>query len=57
VHWIHGGATDLANLALLCHRHHWMAHEGGWQIARGDGGCIVTIPPTVTFGPSPRGLD
>ncbi|HEY8854043.1 MAG TPA: DUF222 domain-containing protein [Candidatus Dormibacteraeota bacterium] len=57
VHWIHGGATDLPNLALLCYRHHWMVHEGGWQILRGDGGRIVTIPPTVAFGPSPRGPD
>ncbi|HEY5033654.1 MAG TPA: HNH endonuclease, partial [Candidatus Dormibacteraeota bacterium] len=57
VHWIHGGSTDLPNLALLCYRHHWMVHEGGWQILRGDGGRMVTIPPTVTFGPSPRGPD
>ena len=57
VHWIHGGGTDLPNLALLCYRHHWMVHEGNWQILRGDGGRIVTIPPTVTFGPSPRGPD
>jgi hypothetical protein len=56
-HWIHGGATDLPNLALLCYRHHWKVHEGGWQIVRGDGGRMVTIPPTVTFGPSPRGPD
>jgi hypothetical protein len=34
-----------------------MVHEGGWQILRGDGGRIMTIPPTVTFGPSPRGPD
>src|SRR6267378_2033164 len=32
-HWIRGGPTDLPNLVLLCHRHHWMVHEGGWQIA------------------------
>jgi hypothetical protein len=37
VHWIHGGTTDLNNLVLLCHRHHWMVHEGNWQIVRGDG--------------------
>jgi hypothetical protein len=24
---------------------------------RGDDGRIVTVPPTVTFGPSPRGPD
>jgi hypothetical protein len=57
VHWIHGGGGDLKDLALLCHRHHWMVHEGGWQIVRGDDGRMITIPPTLTFGPSPRGPD
>jgi Domain of unknown function (DUF222)/HNH endonuclease len=57
VHWIHGGTNEANNLTLLCYRHHWMVHEGGWQIARGDGGCMVTIPPTVTFGPPGRGPD
>jgi len=57
VHWIHGGTTDLNNLILLCHRHHWMVHEGGWQLVRSDNGQLLTIPPTVTFGPSPRGPD
>jgi hypothetical protein len=44
VHWCRGGKTNLADLTLLCHRHHWMVHEGGWQIARDDGGRILTIP-------------
>ncbi|MFI4978586.1 MAG: HNH endonuclease [Solirubrobacterales bacterium] len=57
VHWIHGGTSDLDNLVLLCHRHHWMVHEGGWQIVRGDDGRMITIPPMVTFGPSSRGPD
>jgi hypothetical protein len=57
VHWIHGGSTDLDNLILLCHRHHRMVHEGGWQIIRGDDGRIVTIPPVVTFGSQSRGPD
>ena len=56
-HWIHGGGGDLPNLALLCYRHHWMVHEGNWQILRGDDGRLVTIPPMVTFGPSARGPD
>jgi hypothetical protein len=56
-HWIHGGTSDLPNLALLCYRHHWMVHEGGWQLVRTDTGQFLTIPPTVTFGPSPRGPD
>ena len=57
VHWIHGGTTDLNNLILLCHRHHWMVHEGSWQLIRGDGGEILAIPPTVKFGPPSRGPD
>jgi hypothetical protein len=57
VHWIHGGATDLDNLVLLCHRHHRMVHEGNWQIVRGDLGGILVIPPTVTFGAPARGPD
>jgi hypothetical protein len=27
-HWLHGGRTDLANLALLCRAHHRAVHEG-----------------------------
>jgi hypothetical protein len=57
VHWIHGGSTDLENLILLCHRHHWMVHEGGWQIVRGDDGRMLTIPPLVEFGSLARGPD
>ena len=57
VHWIHGGTNEPHNLTLLCYRHHWMVHEGGWQLVRSDVGQLLTIPPTVTFGPSPRGPD
>ena len=57
VHWIQGGTTDLANLVLLCHRHHWMVHEGRWQLIRSDDGRLLTIPPTVSFGPPARGPD
>jgi hypothetical protein len=57
VHWIHGGSTDLDNLILLCHRHHWMVHEGNWQIVRGDDGPMRTIPPVVSFAHSARGPD
>ena len=57
VHWTHGGSTDLDNLVLLCHRHHWLVHEGRWQLIRGDGGKMIAIPPTVTFGPPARGPD
>jgi len=54
-HWAYGGSNEPDNLTLLCTRHHWMVHEGNWQIARDSDGRMLTIPPTVTFGPSPRG--
>jgi len=34
VHWFRGGGGDLPNLALLCYRHHWLVHEGNWQMVR-----------------------
>jgi hypothetical protein len=59
VHWAKGGTTDLDNLVLLCHRHHWLVHEGGWQLAVKEGGKLLAIPPMAAFnnqirGPSPR---
>ncbi|HYT13968.1 MAG TPA: DUF222 domain-containing protein [Candidatus Nitrosopolaris sp.] len=56
-HWIHGGATDLHNLILLCHRHHGMVHEGGWQIVRSDDGRMLTIPPVTEYRRLARGPD
>jgi hypothetical protein len=56
-HWLHGGDNQPPNLTLLCYRHHWMVHEGGWQIVRGDDGRMLTIPPAVGFGPASRGPD
>ena len=56
-HWIHGGTNEPPNLTLLCYRHHWLVHEGNWQIVRGDDGRMLTIPPTVTFAPQARGPD
>ena len=57
VHWIDGGETTLGNLVLLCLRHHRMVHEGGWQIVRCDDGEIISVAPTVAFGPRPRTPD
>lgn len=47
VHWIRGGASDLPNLVLLCHRHHWMVHEGNWQLVKTDDGKMLAIPPQL----------
>ncbi len=30
--------------SFVCHRHHWMAHEGGWQIVRSDDGPHADHP-------------
>jgi hypothetical protein len=46
-HWVDGGPTALANLALLCAAHHTLIHrELGWAIAMG-----IDARPHVT-GPS-----
>ena len=45
-HWIRGGPTDLSNLVLLCYRHHWMVHEGHWQLVKTPDGGYLSIPPT-----------
>jgi hypothetical protein len=47
VHWIKGGSTDLPNLVLLCHRHHWMVHEGSWQLVKTDDGTMLAVPPQL----------
>jgi hypothetical protein len=45
VHWLHGGPTNLANLALLCRAHHRAVHEGGWQLGRDPDGHLTATPP------------
>ncbi|HEV2953589.1 MAG TPA: HNH endonuclease signature motif containing protein, partial [Candidatus Dormibacteraeota bacterium] len=56
IHWCRGGETNLANTVLLCHRHHWMVHEGGWQIIRNGDGTIFTVRPPVQFDRMERDL-
>jgi Domain of unknown function (DUF222)/HNH endonuclease len=67
-HWAQGGATDLANLALVCYRHHWLVHEGGWQLVRNDDGVHAIPPapshpreadfvPDASYRPRPRAPD
>ena len=41
LHWVDGGPTDLANLALVCRAHHRAVHEGGWQLTRGPDGQLT----------------
>jgi Domain of unknown function (DUF222)/HNH endonuclease len=44
-HWLHGGPTDLGNLALLCRAHHRAIHEGGWRLQRQPDGQLAATPP------------
>jgi hypothetical protein len=49
LHWAHGGETNLANMVLLCHRHHWHVHEGGWQLVKSEGQRVLAIPPSQGY--------
>ena len=42
--WTAGGQTNLRGLLPLCHYHHRLLHEGGWQLVRVRGG-FNAIPP------------
>ena len=46
LHWTKEGPTELANLALLCRRHHRMVHEGGYAMARARDGTWSFTRPT-----------
>ncbi|MGH7686432.1 MAG: DUF222 domain-containing protein, partial [Candidatus Dormibacteria bacterium] len=51
----HQGGTNTDSMVLLCYRHHWLVHEGSWQIARTEEG-VITVPPLgglASFG-TPR---
>jgi hypothetical protein len=54
VHWVDGGLTKLGNLVLLCTRHHWKVHEGGWHLFLREGGQIEVLRPTLDFHGPPR---
>ena len=41
-HWTHGGPTNLANLALLCHKHHHDLHTQHLTIERNPDGTWET---------------
>jgi hypothetical protein len=45
IHWADGGPTALANLVLLCRRHHGMVHHpGGFRLEMRDGRPVFWRP-------------
>jgi HNH endonuclease len=58
VPWIKGGATNQANLPLLCSRHHVQVHEGRWQLLVDPYGQVEVVRPPLAAPPrgpaSPR---
>lgn len=54
-HWSHHGPTKVANLVLLCSRHHHLFHLPGWhikllpdatvEVTRPDGRVLTGLPP------------
>jgi len=62
-HWANGGPTTLANLALLCRRHHRAVHEEGYQVdrepdgalrfRRPDGRLLPAVPPPAAVPADP----
>ena len=58
-----GGPTELANLALLCHHHHYLKTYEGWSLEQSgrsaDGSPGWTFTPMPEFGqePEPDPLD
>ncbi len=56
VHWSAGGRTDMANLLLLCRRHHRQHHKGLFDIvADGKQGFSFVDTWGRGLGPPPRG--
>jgi hypothetical protein len=65
-HWAEGGPTTLANLVLLCRRHHRAMHEEGYKVerqpdgelmfSRPDGRVIPNAPPAASVAGEPDQL-
>jgi Domain of unknown function (DUF222) len=47
-----GGSNHHRNLVLLCHQHHRLVHEGGWQVVRAGDGLKFIPPERVVFARS-----
>ncbi|HSJ51071.1 MAG TPA: DUF222 domain-containing protein [Actinomycetota bacterium] len=55
-HWADGGPTALANLILLCRRHHRLVHRrGGFRLELEDGRPVFRRPGGSVLEDDPRG--
>lgn len=52
--WTHGGLSTLDNAAWLCAFHHWLVHEGGWQLRRESDRSLVFTGPDGQVRRRPR---
>ena len=53
IHWTRGGATNTANLVLLCGHHHRLLHEGRWKLLLHPGGRVEVVRPPLDFHAPP----
>lgn len=61
IHWADGGVTCIENLVSLCDSHHWLVHEGGWNITGKQGhwqfkasdGRVLQAAPQPTSAATP----
>jgi hypothetical protein len=47
--WEHGGGSDLHTMAMLCRRHHGLAHSGRWTLRP----VPPDAPPSGSRAPDP----